>query len=729
MASPEDFPRQLALTRRFSVGVPRNFTVSPDGRRVLFLRSGVDPTDPLALWSFELLRGEAEGVGAGGQVEYCLADPSVLLSSSPGAGDGEGTPEAELARRERARESSPGIVDFSLDRSGERVAFALAGRLWALEVRAVPATSSTSPVPVPSAREIPSVGGVVDPQLSPDGQRVAYVSGGRLRIVAWDGTAERALSPEEPADMPVTWGLADFAAAEEFGRSRGHWWSPDSDALVVERVDESPVPATFIADPSLPSAKPREQHYPLAGGPNVESTLWLLRLDGTATEALWDRNNYPYLVRVCWSATGPLLLVVMSRDQRRSAVLEADAVTGATTLRRQVSDPHWVDAVPGSPSFDTEGHLLSVEVVQGHHRLLVEGRVVSPDGVEVRAVRAEGRPVLVETTGPRSERHVWRLEGEEMTRLSSTAGVHRGYAGGETVVISSSRLESARAEHQVIAGNRPAGWIESLAEAPVVRPRPEIFEVDGVATALLLPSWHRHRRGRLPVLMDPYGGPSATRVLRSSLSFLISQWFAEMGFAVIVADGRGTPGSPAWERSIAADLAGPVLDDQVKVLQSLLASRDDLDPGRVGIRGWSFGGFLAALAVLRRPELFHAAVAGAPPTDWRLYDTAYTERYLGIDPEGVDAAAYENSSLLPLAGTLTRPLLLVHGLADDNVLAAHSLRLSQALLEAGRPHSFLPLSGVTHMASQTKVSENLLRVELDFFRHHLGVGSAPTGRL
>jgi len=166
------------------------------------------------------------------------------------------------------------------------------------------------------------------------------------------------------------------------------------------------------------------------------------------------------------------------------------------------------------------------------------------------------------------------------------------------------------------------------------------------------------------------------------------------------------------------DLASGVLDDQVDALQSLAADHPDLDLTRVGIRGWSFGGYLAALAVLRRPDVFHAAVAGAPVTDWALYDTHYTERYLGMP----DSDAYRRSSLIEDAATLTRPLLLVHGLADDNVVAAHTLRLSSALLAAGRPHSVLPLSGVTHMTPQEVVAENLLLLQVRFLKDALGMG-------
>ena len=201
--------------------------------------------------------------------------------------------------------------------------------------------------------------------------------------------------------------------------------------------------------------------------------------------------------------------------------------------------------------------------------------------------------------------------------------------------------------------------------------------------------------------------------------FGASQWFADQGYAVVVADGRGTPGrGPAFERAVWGDLAQPVLDDQVEALDAAAAEYPGLDLDRVGIRGWSFGGYLAALAVLRRPDRFHAAIAGAPVTDWRLYDTHYTERYLGhpdMYPEH-----YERTDLTAEAAALDRPLLLIHGLADDNVVVAHTLTMSRALLEAGRPHRVLPLSGVTHMTPQETVAENLLRLQAAFLAETVG---------
>jgi dipeptidyl-peptidase-4 len=203
----------------------------------------------------------------------------------------------------------------------------------------------------------------------------------------------------------------------------------------------------------------------------------------------------------------------------------------------------------------------------------------------------------------------------------------------------------------------------------------------------------------------------------------VAQWFAEQGFAVVISDGRGTPHrGPAWDRTVRGDIGGPVLEDQIAALHDVASRYPDLDLRRVAIRGWSFGGFLAALAVLQRPDVFHAAVAGAAVADQRLYDTYWRERFLGhpdTEPEN-----YERGSLLALAPKLRRPLMLVQGLADDNVFAANTLRLSAALLAAGRPHTVLPLSGVTHMLAQPEITENLLRLELDFLRDALGLDHA-----
>jgi dipeptidyl-peptidase-4 len=247
--------------------------------------------------------------------------------------------------------------------------------------------------------------------------------------------------------------------------------------------------------------------------------------------------------------------------------------------------------------------------------------------------------------------------------------------------------------------------------------------------ALVMPTTAAHRDGPLPVVLDPYGGPHAQRVLAARSAHLGSQWLADRGFAVLVVDGRGTPGrGPAFEHAVDGDLAGPALADQLDALDAAADVEPRLDLTRVGIRGWSYGGTLAALAALRRPDRIRCAVVGAPVTDWRLYDTHYTERYLG-DPDA-RPDAYLRSAVVRPDGGLVGPdpegegadpaeLLVVHGLADDNVLAVHSLRLTEALHAAGRPFRFLPLTAATHMASDPQVAARLLSVQADFLRRCL----------
>ena len=273
----------------------------------------------------------------------------------------------------------------------------------------------------------------------------------------------------------------------------------------------------------------------------------------------------------------------------------------------------------------------------------------------------------------------------------------------------------------------PLRFIEDRSDRPPITAAPLFCQLgaDRLESALFLPSGFEGDR-ELPVLLDPYGGPHAQRVLKNQSPHLVSQWFADQGFAVVVTDGRGTPGrGPEWERQVWGDLAGPVLEDQLAALDAAAEDYGVLDLSRVAIRGWSFGGYLAALAVLRRPDRFHAAVAGAPVTNWRLYDTHYTERYLGR-PD-LHPRHYDNTDLTAEAANLTRPMLLIHGLADDNVVAAHTLQLSTALLGAAVPHRVLPLSGVTHMTPQEAVAENLLWLQLDFIRESLGLGATLSG--
>ncbi|MGW4023128.1 prolyl oligopeptidase family serine peptidase [Streptomyces sp. NPDC005009] len=707
----DSFPRRHARTLRFTLGAPRSFSVAPDGSRVVFLRSGSGTDRANSLWVLD-----TEGGG-----ERVAADPRALLG-----GASENLSAEERARRERSREGGAGIVGYATDAAVELASFALSGRLFTAELRAG------------TARELRVPGPVIDPRPSPDGRYVAYASRGALRVVGAEGADERALAT--PESEGVTYGLAEFVAAEEMGRSRGFWWAPESDRLLVARVDDTPVRRWWISDPAHPEREPQRVAYPAAGTPNADVRLFVIGLDGTRTEVSWDRARYPYLAHVHWSAAGAPLLLVQARDQRAALILAVDPDSGATRMVHADEDPTWLELFPGVPCWSPSGQLVRIADEGGARRLAVGERPLTGAQLHIRAVLdVSDDDVLVsasageEAADPEiGEVHVYRVNELGVERVSQEPGVHSAVRAGGVTVLVSAVPDRPGSRVQVLRDGKPTATVPSYAEDPGMSPRVTLTQGGArrIPCAVLMPRDYAGDTA-LPVLMDPYGGPHGQRVLAAHNPHLTSQWFADQGFAVIVADGRGTPGrSPAWEKSVRDDIAALVVQDQVDALQALAADFP-LDLDRVAIRGWSFGGYLAALAALRRPDVFHAAVVGAPVTDLRLYDTHYQERYIGHPDEQPEV--YRRNSVIDDAGLVDaagphRPMMIIHGLADDNVVVAHSLRLSSALLAAGRPHEVLPLSGVTHMTPQEEVAENLLRLQLGFLKRSLGIANGDEPR-
>jgi dipeptidyl-peptidase 4 len=707
----DSFPRQTARTRNFTLGAPRSFAISPDGGTIVFLRSR-GASDPVTcMWALDVATGN----------ERLIADPVEL------AGLGATEDPVEKARRERVRERASGIVAFATDEQFSVAAFTLAGVVYLADLRAG------------GARVLATATPAADPRPAPDGSSVAYVGDGALRLIKLDTLQDLVLADPEGAEG-VTFGLADFNAAEEFGRTRGYWWAPDASALLVAKVDETPVQTWHIADPANPGLTPAAVRYPAAGSANAVVSLFVVTTAGKLTAVDTDYLAFPYLIAADWSRHGqPPLVVVLSRDQREMLLIAVDPQSGATTVIRSDTDASWVDVVGGVPTRTADGRIVWTADSDGAKRLLAgtaeqhaAGTAPSLTGAELQVrevLSVDGNTILFTASGPDpASTAVWTAGPDGLGTVSPAEGMHSGRLAGGTLLLTSRTLDASGADVQVLRPASGGTRIGSLAEKPQLpAPRPVLgySPANQLRTAILLPSWYEPGSAKLPVLCDPYGGPHAQRVVSAYDAYLTSQWFAEQGFAVVIADGRGTPGrGPAWDRAVAGDLAAPPLDDQVEALHGAAERSADLDLSRVAIRGWSFGGFLSALAVLRRPDVFHAGIAGAPVTDWRLYDTGYTERYLGHPDFSPDA--YERSSLLQDAPGLTRPLMIIHGLADDNVVVAHSLRLSSALLAAGRPHTVLPLSGVTHMASQEEVAENLLLLQVDFLRSALGI--TPEGR-
>ncbi len=537
-------PRQYARTRRFTLGAPRSFTIAPDGSRVLFLRSRAGDDPVTGLWELDVASG----------AERLIADPAAF-----GGGE-EPTPD-ERTQRERLRELASGITRYATDRAARLAAFALSGRLCIADVEAA------------SVRELPAMSRVADPRPDPAGSVIAYVAGGELRVIGTDGSGDRRLAA--PGGPDVSYGLPEHVAAESMGRYRGYWWAPDGSALLAARVDVAPVRRWYIADPANPGTPPAEIAYPVAGTANADVSLWVIALDGSRVAVDWDRARFEYLTAAAW-AERELLIVVQSRSQRALRVLAVDPLTGATRVRREDTDPCWVQIVPGAPAVTETGSLAWVADIGGSRRLVVDDAAVTRDGLNVREITAtDGETVLFTASAEPTQIGLWAYSPRQgVTAVADSPGVHRGWRAGETTVVVSESLGHHGQRVTVRRNDQPAAQIASCAETPVLTPRVRLLRAAGreLRTAVLLPSWHQPGSRSLPVLMDPYGGPGGQRVLAARGSYLVSQWFADQGFAVVVADGRGTPGrGPAWEREIHGDLAGPVLEDQVSALHAAAA--------------------------------------------------------------------------------------------------------------------------------------------------------------
>jgi dipeptidyl-peptidase-4 len=390
----------------------------------------------------------------------------------------------------------------------------------------------------------------------------------------------------------------------------------------------------------------------------------------------------------------------------------------------EVTDHEFVEVIPGQPRWHGGEIVSVVDNRQSDTReLQLAGKTITPAGFQVMSViDITAEYIDVVATSDAVSRDVVRVSYDgSLTELAQGGVAGATSTTGELQLLIESRLDTHSRTYQLRRGAKTEHYFDSLAEAPSFQPQVHQLKTGPnlVNTAVIFPRDHVLGSQKLPVVMRPYGGPHHPCVQNGALTYAIDQWFADQGFVVIVADNRGTPGrGPAWDHSIYQDFVKPVLEDQVNAIADVAARfPNDVDASRVGITGWSFGGYLSALAVLERPDVFHAAVAGAPVTEWLWYDTAYTERYLG-HPEKFPEV-YADNSLIEKASELERPLMLIHGLADDNVVAAHSLSLSGSLLTHKKAHTVLPLSGVTHMTPQEIISENLMLLTVEYFKTHL----------
>jgi dipeptidyl-peptidase-4 len=703
--------RDHAETRGFMLGRPGKAVPTPDGKAVLFLRSQAR-VPKLELYEFDV---------ATGQTRVLLTPEQVLK------GDEEELSPEEKARRERMRVSVGGFTDFQLSSDGNQILLSLSGKLYLV------------PRATGEAKQLKTgEGTLVDPKFSPDGRSLAYVLDRDVFVFDLATQTERRVTTGGTDELRH--GLAEFVAQEEMERFSGYWWSPDSRFIAYEESDHEGVEVWHVADAAKPGEAPHPSYYPRPGKSNVKVRLGVISATGGETVWIdWNRERYPYLTSVRWDKHGPLTLAVQTRDQRELVLLEADPISGRTTALLTERDTAWVSVRQDVPRWlsNERGFVWASEKDLGwqlewRDRQGKLHKVLADDRVGLRSlehINAETGEMLFTARPDPTQTQLCRvsLDGGAPVALTHEPGIHSAsFSEGSAIHVRSfSALQTMPKSTVHRADGSVIGELPSVAGRPPFVPRVEIANVGGGAgfyAALVRPQTFKPKQ-RYPVIVNVYGGPlppyASGMVTASMGRWLLAQWIADQGFIVVSLDGRGTPGGGHdWERAIGKRFGSVPLDDQVAGLQALGKEFRELDLKRVGIYGWSFGGYMSALGVLRRPDVFKAAVAGAPPTDWLDYDTHYTERYLGL-PD-TDAQAYEEGSLLTYAAGLRRPLLLIHGTSDDNVYFRHTLKLADALFRAGKDFDLLPLSSMTHMTPDPVVTERLYSRIVSYFQTHLG---------
>ena len=707
--------RDLAETRSYSLGRPVSPKPTPDGAAVLYLRSTArDRT--LRLYEFDLATKK----------ERELITPEKIL----GAGE-EVLSAEEKSRRERSRTTTKGFTTYDLSEDGARVLVTLSGKLYVVARANLKVT------------ELPGVNWIA-PKLSPDGAFVAAARAGELHVINLATLSITKLT--SGSTEHITHGTADFIAQEEMDRFDGFWWSPDSRSLAYQETDDSMVETRYIIDPMHPEQPPQKNPYPRAGSANPTVRVGVIARDGGDTHWIkWDAEKLPYLARVNWNGEGaPLTILVQDRRQHDERLLLVDPATGATKELLQETDAAWVNlddpVIPrwlkGGQQFiwSTERRgFWQLELRDATGALVRELTPLDVGYRELLGVDEAAGAIYIGASADPTEEHLWKfsLAGGPGQKLTTARGEHhararRGSSQRQAAVIvdSFSLLDGSVGVDVLSPTGAKLASLPSVAETPPQIPRVELTRTGGenlFYAAIIRPKNFTAGK-KYPVILQVYGGPQVTTVTSAASGYFIDQWRADQGYIVVRIDGRGTTlRGRDWQRLMYGNFIETALTDQVAGLQALGAKYPELDLTRVGVTGWSFGGYFSAMATIRRPDIFKAGVVGAPVITWENYDTYYTERYMGLPAENPDG--YRKSSVLTYANQLARPLLLIHGLTDDNVYFQHAVQLADALYMAGKPYEFLPMLG-THMAGSSDPTVQLrenMRV-LEFFDRELKSG-------
>lgn len=689
---------------------PRQLQLAPDGQRVSFLRGKEQDQTVFDLWEYHVASGQTR----------LLVDSTLL-----GGGATEALSDEEKARRERARiAGSRGIVEYSWSADGKQLLFPIAGALYVHRIGGGE----------DATRQLTRVedGFATDARFSPKGGYVSFVRARSLHAIRLADGAELALSP--PAEPLVSFGMAEFVAQEEMNRLTGYWWAPDDSALAFARVDEAPVAVERRFEVHADRAELIEQRYPAAGKANADVRLFVRRLGEEAAPAdveidLGEERDI-YLARVDWADAATLLVQRQSRDQRRLDLMRASASDGRAEVILSEESQTWVNLhdslrlLPDRKSFvwlsERSGHAhLELRALDGSLiRPLTSGPWVVDQllAVDARKRRfwfaanaedARTRQVYMsslDTTAPGSATRISLQEGWHDAVFSEDARLYVDTWSDENTPPQVRLHDNKGKELAVLEANEVSG------EHPYARflqahRKPEfgtLTAADGQALhyRVIKPLGFEEGK-RYPALVRVYGGPHVQVVQRKwdERWGLVDQMFAQRGFVVFSLDNRGSARRGVnFEAPIHRRMGGPEVEDQMVGVR-WLAQQEYVDGKRIGVFGWSYGGYMSLHLLARHSAEIAAGVAVAPVTDWKLYDTHYTERYMD-DPRRV-AQAYARSSIFPWLDGLKSPLYLVHGMADDNVLFTHSTQLMAALQERGTPFDLMTYPGGKHGINNT----------------------------
>ena len=695
---------------------PRAVAYSPDGSLVTFVRAREDDRSRFDLWAFDVETGEASML-----VDSGLLEPEEVELS-----------EEEKALRERKRiAGSKGIVSYSWDTLGEAVLVPVGGDLFLArldgEVRRLTETDAFE----------------YDAKVSPDGGYVSFLRDGALHAIDLDTGEERRLTPPADEANAVTYGTAEFVAQEEMSRYTGNWWSPDDARVAYTRVDESGVDVVPRFDIAADEVTVVEQRYPRAGRPNAVVDLFVAPVGGgEPVKVEWGASPDTYLARVDWGAPDALFVQTVNRDQTELRLGRVDLATGEVDAVHTETQPSWINLSDDLRALD-DGSLLFTTEETGFRQVYR----LSPDGEKAAVTSGEGLVTEVEAIDEAAglvyysgwdetplERHLYRVSYREPgapERITPGGGVWdvqvapdgSSYVGTYQDPTTPPRTALYRADGERVAWIARNALEEGHPYAPYLatHAQPEFGTLtaeDGQTLhySVLRPHDFDPDR-RYPAIIEVYGGPHVQRV-RRGWGPMTDQYLQRRGYVVFRLDNRGSyDRGKAFEDVIFERTGGPEVRDQLAGV-GWLKAQDWIDPDRIGIQGWSYGGYMTLMTALQAPEgTFAAAVSGAPVTDWRLYDTFYTERYMNTpedNPEG-----YEASSVFPYLDNVTFPLLMIHGMADDNVTFDNSTRVYAALQEAGADFEMMTYPGQRHGIRGEALGTHLMRTRMRFLDRHL----------